>query len=108
MVVVRPALHDREVTGHHLVQQVGQEPVNVHPVARGSDAGSMRGPATSTVRKPGTAAFAMLCAAATLRSRCSPTPGTPDADQADLLVRAVAEPVTQLLAPLEQVGVEAR
>ena len=59
--------------------------------APGSVAGSMRGPATTIIRSAGTRSFASGKASITRRSRCAADARAADGDDADLLVRAVAE-----------------
>ena len=78
------------------------------PAAAGSVAGSIRGPATTIMRRPGTSAFPSSKLAIDAPQQRAADPGAADGDQADLLARGVAELVAQPLAVGELGGIEAR
>ena len=71
---------------------------DLEPVVRRQRAGSMRGPATTIIRRPGTCAFASGNAAMTRRSRSPPTPEPPTVTMQTCSLRPVSELVAQLLA----------
>ena len=80
---------------------------HLEPVGRGSDAGSMRGPATTIIRRSGTRRFASGYAAITRRSRSPPTPEPPTVTMQTCSSARVAELGAQRVAVAEVGRVEA-
>ena len=50
----QPALHHRDVARGQLAVQIRHVAADLHPGGTGTDAGSIRGPHTTTIRSPGT------------------------------------------------------
>ena len=76
-------MHDREVAGGEVTVEVVHVGADLEAVVRAGDSGSIRGPATTIIRRAGTRSFASGYAAMTRRRRSAADARPADGDEAD-------------------------